>query len=225
MDERVVVCHVLDLEALADLVDAAQAPMRLAGRVPAAYLDRIDRVNNPTVKLQALGEALLVAGIAGLTTNDDLAIGEWGKPEPASGAFHMNLSYSAARAVLGLSPVVVGVDIQPAPAEVDRNTVRTLRRGGYPVPPEMDDHPERLSPAEFAHCWTQVEAILKAEGTGFCEDLRKHQDWFDRWQCRWASEDDPLLPSHALCVATREGLEPRTVAAEPADLLQRVGWR
>lgn len=224
MEESSVICHVLDLGALAALVDPAEAPGRLDGQVPGVYLDRIDRVRNASVRLQTLGEALVVAGIAGLTSDDALSIGEWGKPEPASGAFHMNLSNSDRLVVLGISPVVVGLDIQPLPDAIDRNSVRTLRRGGYPLPPELDDHPELLTPAGFSHRWTQVEAILKAEGTGFALDLRKHQELFDRWQCRWAHEDDPLLPGHALCVATRDGLEPRTVAADPASLLERVGW-
>lgn len=213
----VVTCYVLDLDALAARVDVERARELLDGRIMDKYLDRAERVRLTDGKLRSLGVGLLLAGVLGIADKRELVEGEFGKPEPASGAYHLSISDAGTRAVVAVAQVPFGVDVEVEPEVVRTMQVRTLRRVGCDVPADVMDHPELMSPNEFCRRWTQVEAVLKAEGTGFAADPREHADWFEAWPCVW--ED---LPGHVLCAASHEQLPVRVEAVDPAALLSAI---
>lgn len=212
-----VTCHLLDLRALGGLGDPCELARALDGLVMPRYLDRARRVRHPGVRAEALGTGLLLAGCMGLSRDGDLVIGPQGKPEPASGDWHLGISHTHQLAAVCSSPSAVGLDVALVPEGVDRLRVLTLRRGGQTLAPGLEDHPSRLTPEGFARLWTRIEATLKAEGTGFFADLREHRDWLGRWRFRWGQE-----LGHVVCAATAEGLPLELRTHDPQALLGSV---
>ncbi|MDO4539092.1 MAG: hypothetical protein Q4B54_13090 [Coriobacteriales bacterium] len=217
LTRRQVSCYVLDLNELQSHINIDNARELLAGRIMDKYLDRAERVRPLRGKLSAIGVGLLLSGILGIRRQKQLEIGEHGKPEPASGAYHMSISDAGMRSVVAVAPVTFGVDVEVEPQKMDRMEIRTLQRVGCKIPQEMVDHPEQMSANEFCRRWTKVEAVLKAEGSGFTADPRDHQDWFDKWPCVWAD-----LPEHVVCAATRDQLPLELIPVDAGELLARV---
>lgn len=99
----------------------------------------------------------------------DLPRNEHGKPELAAGELKFNLSHhSGSYAVLAVSDMEVGVDIEPAIRRKIPVPKRFLRQD------ELDWLGENPSSERFATLWTRLEAALKADGRGF--DL-EHRDF------------------------------------------------
>lgn len=210
-------CFVLGLGDLARQLPPEEARARLEGLVIPAYLDTADRAKLQRGKLQALALAVLLAGVCGITSQTQLQVSEMGKPEPADGSFHLGLSKADELAVLAVSPTEVGIDVEDLPKRIDRIQVLTLRRGGQAIGDDLLEHPERLTPREFSRLWTQVEAVLKAEGTGFYADPRKHPDWFAAWPCVWHE-----LEACTICCATRQRLPLDVVPLRAEELLAHI---
>ena len=107
---------------------------------------------------RAVGEALLRA--AGLSPEGILR-GEHGKPELPGGP-HVSLSHhSGSYAVLAVSDIPVGVDIEPV---ADRRPIIPRR---FLLPDELEWLEADPTPERFAWIWTRLEAALKADGRGF----------------------------------------------------------
>ena len=118
-------------------------------------------------RLHSLGAGLLLREVLGITEDADVRVGAHGKPELVSGHPHFNLSHGGHYAVLALSDVPVGVDIEPV-----RDTL------SIPVPRRWlkDDElawlEEERTPERFARLWTRLESALKADGSGLAMENR-----------------------------------------------------
>ena len=106
---------------------------------------------------QAAEELLRLAGIL----PGQAIRGQHGKPELPEGP-QISLSHHSGRfAVLAVSDVPVGVDIEPV---TDRKPIIPRR---FLLPDELEWLGETPSPERFARLWTRLEAALKADGRGF----------------------------------------------------------
>ena len=97
--------------------------------------------------------------------------GKFGKPFIAGlDRFHFNLSHSGGMAMIAISPVSLGVDIERIDAKVDIDDVaisvfsQSERQYLDAIP-----HPQRRD--AFFRLWTRKEAYLKATGNGFSSAL------------------------------------------------------
>lgn len=107
---------------------------------------------------RAVGEELLRA--AGIPSEQTIR-GDHGKPEFPGGP-HFSLSHhSGSFAVLAVSDVPVGVDIEPV-----KNRKPIIPRRFF-LPDELEWLGEDPSPERFVYLWTRLEAALKADGRGF----------------------------------------------------------
>lgn len=92
---------------------------------------------------------------------EEVRRGDHGKPEAAGGP-KFNLSHhSGSFAVLAVSDMEVGVDVEPIVR--DRKPIIPKR---FLRPDELEWLGEDPSPERFAHLWTRLEAALKADGRG-----------------------------------------------------------
>ena len=153
--------------------------------------------------LNELASGTMLAALLGVTRDDQLAFGPYGKPDLKDGSSFFNISHSEDLVILGICDETVGVDVQPIPDELDKYTILTLGRAlGMPHKRKADPTPELMelarTPVEWARQWTRVEAILKAIGTGFGIEPAEYLPLMDEWQCAWDQ-----VGSDVICVATR----------------------
>lgn len=207
-------CHAVELGALSAVGSADELAARLEGRIPSRYLAKARRAHHEEDRLAELAVGALLATRCGIARDEQLSLGEWGKPEPADASFHLGITHTRRLVAVCLSPVVVGLDAAEVPPRPRRVDLLALARVGQALPTGGPDAPRALSGSDFARLWTQAEAVLKAEGTGLGADLRAHPDWFDRWPCTWAQ-----ACGHVLCTATRARLPLRVFVEAPRTLL------
>ena len=91
--------------------------------------------------------------------------GPHGKPMLSEGSVQFNLSHSGSCALVGVSSVPVGIDVEdmskPRKTEDLRRRFFSDRENA-----EIDALPVALQEEAFFHCWTRKEAYLKAIGLG-----------------------------------------------------------
>ena len=196
----VYVCSVEDARAVKDNLLALVAP------VFADHARRLLATGTAPAETGAMNElasGALLASLLGVTRDDQLVFGTYGKPELVVGAPCFNLSHSEDIVILGVCDETIGVDVQPVPEELDKYTVLTLGRAlGMPHKRKADPSPELMelarTPVEWARQWTRVEAILKAIGTGFGIEPPEYLPLMGEWRCAWHQRGADVM-----CVATR----------------------
>lgn len=92
---------------------------------------------------------------------------------------HFNLSHAGRFVTLALADEPVGVDVEPMDYSCGAaERVFTEREIAY-----VGDGSTARSRTRFARIWTEKEAILKARGTGFALDPRRHPESLEGWHC------------------------------------------
>ncbi len=123
-------------------------------------------------RLGEFGAGLLLACFLGVTSDEDLTLGQEGKLALANDpATHFNLSHDDSLAVLGVGQSKLGVDVEEIPVAYEERHNAALR---FALSPEQLARVESSpDPAEsFARAWTMVESVLKADGRGFSYPVR-----------------------------------------------------
>lgn len=118
-------------------------------------------------RLHCIAAGMLLKTVLGVS-DEELVIGEHGKPEKKDGGVYFNISHGGDYAVLAVFGSAVGVDIEPIGDRV-------------PEVPELIFTERELAwlrakptPTRFAVLWTRVESLLKAQGGGFELCSREH---------------------------------------------------
>ncbi|GAB2715165.1 4'-phosphopantetheinyl transferase family protein [Streptomyces bullii] len=133
---------------------------------------------------------------------------------PAS-ALHFSLSHSNGMALIGVSTVPIGVDVEKVPTgETARVCVPALHPDERA---ELGSGPDGVDTVAFGQLWTRKEAYLKGIGTGLGRDLSADYLGADsaRHPDGWTVFDVPCGPGHTAAAALGD--------ASRADLL-RVHW-
>lgn len=207
--EKIVV-HVLETATLVGLEDACRKV------IAPRYCERAN-VGPEARRLEALGTGLLARYLLGVRADEDLTLGEYGKPSVA-GAPEFNLSNDAGLVVLAMGSVggsAIGVDVEEVPGRY-RHVEELLARKYYDADElaaigDGSTHEGRIA---YARAWTRREAILKAMGTGLAVDPRKHPEVLEGWELQ-----SRLLGDAVLTCAMREPFCMKLVPHNASDLL------
>ena len=142
-----------DIRPLASMYDAALS------RITPARRQRIAALKQPDDRLRSLGAGLLLRAVLEVKDDTQLTYGAQGKPQLPGGP-QISLSHSGTLAVLAVSPLPVGADVQH---------IRPVRPAvvRYVCTPEelcwLQAGDEAL---RFAVLWTRKESVMKATGLG-----------------------------------------------------------
>lgn len=133
---------------------------------PDFYRARFDAAKVEHVRMQAAGSANLLAEHMGVTSDDQIIRGEHGAPSLKDDPRFISISHTGPRTVLAICDRPIGVDIE---AEDSKQEYERIARRFFPVKFQalIEAAPEERKHKVFLKCWTQLEAALKAEGTGF----------------------------------------------------------
>ncbi|MER6683335.1 4'-phosphopantetheinyl transferase family protein [Streptomyces olivaceoviridis] len=140
-----------------------------------------------------------------------------GRPvlEVPESPLHFSLSHSAGMALIGVSTVPIGVDVEKIPS---RDTVRVCTPALHPDEQgELLARPDGVGAVAFGRLWTRKEAYLKGIGTGLARDLSADYLGADsgRHPARWTLHDVPCGPRHTAAAALRD---------QPPGARLRVHW-
>ena len=165
--------HLVDGSAI-DPGEAADVTS-IAGR----YALRASNGDLPiTSRREAAGVGLLLRDALGVFDDTQLACSAFGKIELADGeAPSISISHGGGVAILAVSDVVrsvggpIGADIESVDdlASVAVERMASPREWAW-IDTAVDQQERRF---RMCQVWTRIEAILKAEGTGFSTDPRK----------------------------------------------------
>lgn len=101
-----------------------------------------------------LGAGLLLAALLDVHGDDDLTIGEYGKPCLSAGMPQFSLSHSGKHVLLGVSDRPIGVDMESKDRLVKQPVIERMC-----LPQERDMDP--------LHVFTRKECAMKLTGLGF----------------------------------------------------------
>lgn len=168
-------------------------------------------------RLEALAAGLLLLDVYGADTDECLSIGPAGKPYLLDGTVSISISHGGSCCVVASAPGIdgdLGVDVEP----VDGFN-RLVAHRVFPVETcewieAADEGPVRAG--RFARAWTGLEAVLKAEGTGFERDPRT-EGIPDGWHVAHIA-----WHGHCIAVATAAPTSIELVDHDPADLMARA---
>ena len=166
-------------------------------------------------RLGEFAAGLLLSDILGISQDADLAIGDEGKPELASGSPHISISHDDGMAVLAVSDAVIGVDIEEIPEAYTKLT-RDALRGVLSADTIAAIEASSNVPLAFAFAWTRVESVIKADGRGFSFNVRGgHLP--EGWKCAQC-----VVEGHAISCAGHEEPELAVHAQDMAETISHL---
>ncbi|MFE9256598.1 4'-phosphopantetheinyl transferase family protein [Streptomyces sp. NPDC006879] len=118
---------------------------------------------------------------------------------------HFSLSHSSGMALIGVSDVEIGVDVEKLPSV---GTTQICAPALHPAEQaELAQAPAEAGTSAFGQLWTRKEAYLKGLGTGLSRDLATDYLGLDpsRRPPDWTVHDVPCGPRHTAAVAVHHG--------------------
>jgi len=144
---------------MADIRPLAQREEQAISLLPARRREMAQAISLSEDRLLSAAAGLLLRAVLGITSDDALCTGTWGKPFLPGGPC-FSLSHGGHYAVLAVFPFEVGVDIEPLrqpPRVLPVRFLTSQERNWY----ESEPSGER-----FYHLWTRLESALKTDGRG-----------------------------------------------------------
>ena len=199
--------HILNTDTLEGEVE------RILPLIAPCYAAKYERMKVHSGKMQELGAGYLLYKVLGVSKDDQLVLGEKGKPalsmsykgncgnaenaktsgctdEGTTSLSEFSLSHADNYVVLVVSTEPVGVDIE----RCDRLTLPVLKRvlprnyyENLTKPQNIDESEDKSESVpfqikqEWAKAWTSIEAVLKADGSGFSVDPREDATFMEGW--------------------------------------------
>lgn len=148
----------------------------LLEEIAPVYREKYHRTREPEAKKQELGAGLLLSRVLGVNRDDLLVWNEYGKPMLANEWCCFSLSHSGPYTVLAVSQTPIGVDIENGYAVPYKALKRVVGTEACEPLLFMNEGTEEYALLS-GKLWTEAEAALKAEGTGFFTDPACNPGW------------------------------------------------
>lgn len=204
------------------LVDALHSSAGFAEDVICALAPRygrrvLDASLADATRLEALAAGLLLLDVHGVDADGCLSIGPAGKPYLSGGTALISISHGGSCCVVASTSEAdgdLGVDVEP----IDGYNRLVAHRV---FPAETCEWIEAASEdsaraGRFVRAWTGLEAVLKAEGTGFERDPRT-EGMPDGWHVAYIAWN-----GHCIAVATAAPASIKLIDHDPVDLVARA---
>lgn len=148
------------------------------------------RIRPEQDRLCCIAAGLLLRCVLGVTSDNELRQGEFGKLELTGEGPCFNLSHGGNYAVLAVDDDPVGVDVEPVGEKLP---IAIPRR--YLTPDELSWLEAEPTPERFARLWTRLESVLKADGRGFAMEERRFSVVGDvcPWEIKTLTHDGHVI--------------------------------
>lgn len=175
-------------------------PEEVLGEILPYYAEKYTRYKREDDARQELVCGILLRKYLGVWKTGQVGYGKDGKPFLLERQWKYNLSHSGVWVALGISDAEIGVDIERI-RRYHSATARKLFTEEEQVMLEQVESEEARN-ALFTRLWTEWEAVLKLEGSGFAGGWRENGVDKARYAI-WTKEMD----GYFLSVATRDAAE------------------
>lgn len=175
-------------------------PEEVLGEILPYYAEKYTRYKREEDARQELVCGILLRKYLGVWKTGQVGYGKDGKPFLLERQWKYNLSHSGVWVALGISDAEIGVDIERI-RRYHSATARKLFTEEEQVMLEQVESEEARN-ALFTRLWTEWEAVLKLEGSGFAGGWRENGVDKARYEI-WTKEMD----GYFLSVATRDAAE------------------
>ena len=182
---------------LANIEGMKCEPEEVLGEILPYYAEKYTRYKREEDDRQELVCGILLRKYLGVWKTGQVGYGKDGKPFLLERQWKYNLSHSGVWVALGISDAEIGVDIERI-RRYHSATARKLFTEEEQVLLEQVESEEARN-ALFTRLWTEWEAVLKLEGSGFAGGWRENGVDKARYAI-WTKEMD----GYFLSVATRE---------------------
>ena len=182
---------------LANIEGMKCEPEEVLGEILPYYAEKYTRYKREEDARQELVCGILLRKYLGVWKTGQVGYGKDGKPFLLERQWKYNLSHSGVWVALGISDEEIGVDIERI-RRYHSVTARKLFTEEEQVMLEQVESEEARN-ALFTRLWTEWEAVLKLEGSGFAGGWRENGVDKARYAI-WTKEMD----GYFLSVATRE---------------------
>lgn len=182
---------------LANIEGMKCEPEEVLGEILPYYAEKYTRYKREEDARQELVCGILLRKYLGVWKTGQVGYGKDGKPFLLERQWKYNLSHSGVWVALGISDAEIGVDIERI-RRYHSVTARKLFTEEEQVMLEQVESEEARN-ALFTRLWTEWEAVLKLEGSGFAGGWRENGVDKARYVI-WTKEMD----GYFLSVATRE---------------------
>lgn len=182
---------------LANIERMKYEPEEVLGEILPYYAEKYTRYKREEDARQELVCGILLRKYLGVWKTGQVGYGKDGKPFLLERQWKYNLSHSGEWVVLGISDAEIGVDIERI-RRYHSATARKLFTEEEQVRLEQVESEEARN-ALFTRLWTEWEAVLKLEGSGFAGGWRENGVDKARYAI-WTKEMD----GYFLSVATRD---------------------
>jgi 4'-phosphopantetheinyl transferase len=129
---------------------------------------------------------------------NEVSENEFGKPFFKDQMIFFNISHSERCSVIGVSDHNLGVDIEKIPDDTKHekdswrnNICSCFFPNDYQLLYENADESSKIT--IFTQLWTQIEAVLKAEGCGFSNNPKHSPELFKNWKLKNIYIDDYII--------------------------------
>lgn len=175
-------------------------PEEVLGEILPYYAEKFGQYKRREDAMQELLCGILLRKYLGVWKTEQVGYGKDGKPCLTESLRKYNLSHSGVWVALGISDVEIGVDIE----RIRRYHSATARKLFTEEEQRMLEAAETEEERDhlFTRLWTEWEAVLKLEGTGFAGGWRENGVDKARYAI-WTKEMDRYF----LSVATRDAAE------------------
>ena len=182
---------------LANIERMKYEPEEVLGEILPYYAEKYTRYKREEDARQELVCGILLRKYLGVWKTGQVGYGKDGKPFLLERQWKYNLTHSGVWVALGISDAEIGVDIERI-RRYHSATARKLSAAEEQVMLEQVESEEARN-ALFTRLWTEWEAVLKLEGSGFAGGWRENGVDKARYAI-WTKEMD----GYFLSVATRD---------------------
>lgn len=172
-------------------------PEEVLGKILPYYAEKFGQYKRREDAMQELLCGILLRKYLGVWKTEQVGYGKDGKPCLTESQRKYNLSHSGVWVALGISDVEIGVDIERGRRYHSATARKLFTEEEQRMLEEAETEEERDH--LFTKLWTEWEAVLKLEGTGFAGGWRENGVDKARYAI-WTKEMD----GYFLSVATRE---------------------
>lgn len=155
---RVIIADVQKLN-----LNAAELLPKIAPR----YVEKYKRFKIETEANQELVTGYLLKKYLGVIQDEQLWFNEQGKPFLSDGSRFFNVSHSGNYVVLAIADCEIGVDVERIRKYHEATAKRVFTEKQFLALQELENEEQNEA---FSKMWTECEAILKLQGTGFTID-------------------------------------------------------
>lgn len=152
---------------LADIDLLAGREQEALALLPEGRRAQAMRIRPAQDRLHCIAAGLLLRHCLGVSRDEDLVCGAFGKPCLRADGPCFNLSHGGRYAVLALAGADVGVDVEPVKAQMPVTVPRRFLLEDERRWLEAEPTGER-----FVWLWTRLESALKADGRGLALEKR-----------------------------------------------------